>query len=244
MPRHSRRGSAARVFLLRTSAAAALVAATASAADAQVGYTPERSPYRDIEFHQELTGYTGYFVAGKDAAGVAPRSGPIVGARYEVRVGGPAQVYLRAARVFSDRQVIDPTKPAATRLLGTENVPLYVSDLGIALNLTGQKTLHGFVPVVTGGFGIVSDFSSKRDIGGFDFGTSFAFSFGAGIRYAPGGRFQVRADVNDYIYQVKFPDSYFTPASDNTVVLGANAGRSQYRHNAALTVGASYLFFR
>jgi hypothetical protein len=228
-----------RVVLL----AAALAAAAAPAA-AQVGFTPEKSPYRDLDYRQELTAYTGWFAASKDQAGVAPQSGPLVGARYEVRIGGPAQLMTRFARVFSERNVIDPTKPAATRSLGTESVPVYLADLGIALNLTGQKSVRGFVPVLTGGFGIASDFSSKADVGGYDFGTSFAFSYGAGIRYAPGGRFQLRVDVNDYVYQIKYPSSYFVPATDQTVVLGSKVAKSQYRHNAALTVGASYLFFR
>jgi Outer membrane protein beta-barrel domain len=238
-----RRAPLARLLVLASLAVGA-VAGTAAPAAAQVGFTPEKSPYRDLDYRQELTGFAGYYSASKDRAGVAPRSGPIVGARYEVRIGGPAQLYVRGARAFSERNVIDPTKPLATRSLGTQSTPIYLADLGISLNLTGQKSVHSFVPVLSGGFGVVSDFDSKRDVGGYDFGTSFAFSFGAGIRYAPGGRFQLRADVNDFIYQIQYPATYFVAASDQTSVLKASAGRSQYRHNAALTLGASYLFFR
>ncbi len=231
-------------MMLRLTLAAALVAGAASGAGAQVGYTPAASPYRDLEFRQEATVFSGYYAASRDRAGVAPRSGPMVGALYAIRVGGPAELFVRGARVFSDRQVINPAFPAASRVVGTETVPLYLADLGLALNLTGQKSLHHVVPVLTGGLGLVSDFSKKPDVGGFDFGTSFAFSFGAGIRYVPGGRFQVRADVNDYVYNIDFPGSYSTPASDKSVVLGPGQTGSQYRHNAAVTIGASYLFFR
>ena len=71
-------------FLFTAAAAAALLASTAGA---QVGYPPERSPYRDLEYRQELTLLTGYYAASADPAGVAPRSGPMLGLRYDVRVG-------------------------------------------------------------------------------------------------------------------------------------------------------------
>jgi len=128
--------------------------------------------------------------------------------------------------------------------VGSTSAPVYLADLGIAINLTGQKSVHHFVPVLNGGFGLVSGGSTKADVGGYRFGTSFAFSFGGGIRYAPGGHFQVRADVNDYIYQIQYPPSYFVPPTGGTAVLAADVAKSQYRHNAALTIGASYLFFR
>jgi hypothetical protein len=246
MPRTFRR--ALRVACTRPARYALLAAlaggAGAAPASAQVGFTPEKSPYRDLDFRQELTAFTGYYAASKDRAGVAPQSAPMVGLRYEVRIGGPAELVTRVSHVFSDRNVIDPTKPLATRSLGTESAALTIADLGIAVNLTGQKTYHRLIPVVNGGFGVISNLGSKRDVGGYGFGTSFAFSFGAGIRYAPGGQFQLRADVNDYIYQIQYPATYFVPASDQSAVLNADVGRSQYRHNAALTIGASYLFFR
>ena len=81
--------------------AAAAVALLASTAGAQVGYPPERSPYRDVEFRQELTLFSGYYAAGQDPAKVAPQSGPMLGLRYDVRVGGPASLTARVARVFS-----------------------------------------------------------------------------------------------------------------------------------------------
>ena len=228
----------------RVAVAVATLLAGASTAGAQVGYEPERSPFRDLEYRQELTGFVGWFNAGKDVAGVAPQSGPITGARYEVRVGGPAQFTVRAARVASERRVLDPSKPEAERLVGEESWPLYLADLSLSLNLTGQKSWNRLVPVINGGAGIVSDFKSGSDVGGFRFGTQFAFSFGAGVRYVPGGRFQARVDLSDHLYQVEYPESYRLPASDDTSVLRNTQALRNWKHNVALTVGASYLFFR
>src|SRR5687768_15732278 len=77
---------------------------------AQVGYPPHQSPYRDIRETQEVTLYTGYYRAKLDPARVVPRSGPMVGALYEWRMGGPANLTFDVARVESERKVLDPER--------------------------------------------------------------------------------------------------------------------------------------
>jgi hypothetical protein len=228
-----------RAFALASLALAAL----ASTASAQVGYPPDRSPFRDLEFKQEIGGFVGWFAAATDPAGVAPQGGLMVGARYDVRIGGPASFTARLSVVDSKRTVIDPTKPAATRVVGTSSAPLAMADAGITINLTGQKSYRRLVPVLNGGVGLVSDFKGA-DVGGYKFGTAFAFSFGGGLRYVPGGRLSLRADVGDSFYQLQYPDAYYVRASDSTAVVRSNQAKSFWKHNAAITVGASYLFFR
>ena len=230
--------------------AAALLGALPTSARSQVGYDPRESPFEDLDYRQELTAFGGYFAAATDVAGVAPQSGPAVGLRYELRIAGPAQLLARATRVSSERQLLDPAQPAGARGLGVRQQALYLADVGISLNLTGQKSYRNLVPVLNGGFGLVSDFQRRADAqtdsvrGGFKFGTPFAFSFGGGVRWTPGGRFQLRADVSDYLYQIKYPNAFYTPSSDGTTVLAPDVEQNQWKHNVALTLGASYLFFR
>lgn len=228
----------------KLSASLLFLALPARALFAQVGYEPARSPFTDLEFRQEITAFTGVFIGGAEPSGVAPRSGPMLGFRYETRVGGPAQFMARATRVFSERRIVDPKKPAATRYADLQSWPLYLADLGLAINLTGQKSIRHFVPVTTFGVGIASDFRSSSDVGGYRFGTTFAFSFGGGVRWTPGGPFQLRADFTDYLYQHTYPTTYYVRASDSTAVLRGNQAKSVWKHNVGLTVGASYLFFR
>lgn len=223
--------------------AALAVALLATSASAQVGHTPESSPYRDLEYRQEMTLFSGYYSPSKDPAGVAPQSGPLIGLRYDVRVGGPAYLTARVSRVFSQRTIIDPTKLPDQRTIGTESWPLYLSDVGISLNLTGQKSLHHLVPVLNGGIGIATDFKGA-DQGGYQVGTQFALTFGGGVKWVPsGGRLQLRADVTDHLFQIQYPTSYSTPpgANEPAVVSGAD---NVWKHNATFTLGASYLFFR
>ncbi len=227
------------------SALAFLVTAVPAAAQVDVGYPSPRSPFRDLEYRQEATLFGGYFVSGKDAAGVAPQSGPLAGIRYEVVVGGPAQFVARAARVMSERVALDPTQPQTTRNLGVHSAPLYLVDAGISLNLTGQRSFRGIVPVLYGGLGVASDAGKKVDTDPYRLGTTFALSFAGGLRFVPGGsRFQVRADVGTYMYQIKYPSAYYLPSPDNTAVLDDSQARNFWKSNPTFTIGVSYLLFR
>lgn len=221
----------------------ALSLVVATGASAQVGHLPQNSPYVDLENSQELTVFGGHFNAGKDALGAAPQPGSMLGLRYEIHVGGPAALMVRWAHVNTERNTFDPTKTAASAALGRKNVALNLFDLNLVLNLTGQKSFHRIVPVVNVGAGIAScGCTVKPDP--YTFGTPFAFSFGGGLRYVPGGRFQLRADWNDYLYQLKYPTAYFVNPLNGTALATARQSRSFWKNNPAITFGASYLFFR
>jgi hypothetical protein len=223
--------------------AAAIVAAPGAAA--QVGHTPEASPYVDLVYRHDVTTFTGYFNTRRDPAGVAPRSGPLAGLRYALHLSGPASFTARVAYALSERTVLDPLEPAQTRVvLPAANVPLLMADAGVALSLTGFKSWNRLVPEVHGGLGFVSDFRTEGDVGGFSFGTRFALTLGAGVRYVPGGRFQLRVDVADNLYRIAYPDSYYRIASDQTAILNADQAKSLWTHNPSITLGVSYLFWR
>ena len=229
---------------MKHSLSALALVVVATTAEAQVGHLPQNSPFRDVETRQELTFFGGTFNAGGDPAGVAPRSGPMYGLRYEIHVGGPAFLMARWSHVNSERFPIDPTKVGAAMQLGKKSVPLNLYDVNLAINLTGEKSFHHIIPVINLGAGIASC-SCTVDKDPYTFGTPFAFSFGGGLRYVPGGRFQIRADWNDYLYQIKYPDQYYiVPTGATAAAVGPRQSRSFWKNNGALTVGASFLFFR
>lgn len=221
---------------------------TAGAALAQgvdVGSPPLGSPFRDLEYKHEATLFGGYYMAAKDPAGVAPQSAPMMGIHYEIVVGGPAEFVFRLARVNSKRDVINPLNPRATRNLGLQTWPLYLTDLGFALNLTGQRSWHAIVPVIYTGVGLATDLDKKVDDDPFNIGTTFAFSLAGGLRFVPAGsKFQIRADASTYWYQIKYPTTYYAVTSDNTTVLDNKQAKNFWKRNLGLTLGASYLLFR
>ncbi len=222
--------------------AMALVVA-ATTAEAQVGHLPQTSPYRDVETSQEVTFFGGHYSAGKDALNIAPSGGPMFGLRYEKHVGGPAFLMVRWSHVNSERFAIDPTKTGVAAQLGKRNVALNLYDVNLALNVTGQKSFHRIVPVVNLGAGIATC-GCNVEPDPYSFGTPFAFSFGGGLRYVPGGRFQLRADWNNYLYQLKYPAEYYLNPTGTGAAVPSSQSRSFWKNNRALTVGASLLFFR
>ena len=221
---------------------AALALLVASPAFAQVGHDPDESPYKDLEYRQELTPYGGYLRARKDPAGVLPQSGSLAGVRYEVYLAGPVSFTADLSALFSDRTVVDPTKPANQRVVGTETAPVYALDAGLSLALTGRKSWHGIVPLIRAGGGVASS-PATDDASGYKFGTPFAITFGGGLKFVPGSRVQFRADYGERLFKQKYPDSFFAPASDNTALL-KDSKRSFWTHHSLLTLGVSVLFDR
>lgn len=228
----------------RTALVAALLLGASAAGAQQVGYVPAQSPYLDLDYHQDVSAIVGWYHAKRDPLGIAPQSGMLNGIMYEWRAGGPAYLTGEISRIDSKRLVINPKNPPATRTVGTRSDPLYDVDLSLAVALTGFRTWHHLQPLAKAGLGMISDFKGA-DVGGYDFGTRFAFSWGGGVRWIPAGRWAVRADVNNRLYTIGYPESYYQPpAGGGASVLTPAQSRSLWTNNTALTIGISYQYSR
>lgn len=234
-----------KLFLALSVAAIATAPMVPAAAHAQVvvGHTPEKSPYHDIDAVQRFTFFGGYFQTQGDGLNTTPQSGPAFGVRYDLPVAGPADFFVRVERVNSKRESFDPTLPADTRALGTENIAMYVADLGFGLNLTGRRTWHGIIPTVDFGLGIANAAASSSD-DPYDFGTQFAFTVGLGLRYNPSNSYEIRLDATPTFYQNHYPAAYFTAPSGTTPLLSNTDARSGYQHSISYTAGLSIPIFR
>ena len=187
---------------MKLSSISALLLLAAAPAAAQVGHPPSESPYHDIPFKQEITVYGGDYQGAIGRGGVGPTGGPVIGARYSIRLGGPVEATAHVARVATSRMVKDPLKVGNERLVGEESFGLYMADVGFALNLTGQKSYHRFVPVVGAGLGVVSG-SGSPDVGGFKVGTPFALNFRAALRFIPKGNISARLELSDNMFRTR-----------------------------------------
>jgi hypothetical protein len=137
---------------------------------------------------------------------------------------------------------VDPSLSDATRELGTKNRPLVFANFGLGMSLTGGKSWHHIVPEVSSGLGVATDFVGKVDDGRFKFGTRFAFTWGAGIRWVPGGRWSVRGDINNRLYSLGYPTAFFSAPSGGTPLLNSSQPRSFWLNNPAITLGISRLY--
>jgi hypothetical protein len=224
--------------------AVTLAATCAPGASAQVGSRPERSPYRDLEYTQEWTWFAGYYNAKEDPERVAPQSGTMFGARWDLRLGGPAYLTTRMAGAALNRRIIDPTQPIEERFVGEETVPLLFTDVGFSFSLTGFKTWRHLVPNIATGVGTTADLRGRTDVAKFRFGAPFTFTYGAGVKWVPGGKWQVRADWSNYLLRIHYPQSYYLRTGSDDPVRLPNEPRSLWRRNVAYQVGLSYLFHR
>ncbi|MEP7066743.1 MAG: hypothetical protein ABI889_11960 [Gemmatimonadota bacterium] len=228
---------------MKLALAAALLCLGTLPLAAQVGNPPDKSPYQDFTYRQDFTVFGGYFTGNKGSANVGPKSSPIIGVRYGLHIGGPAELSIRVARASSSRNVLDPTKVGDARNLGTESDPLWIADAGINVALTGQKSFHHVVPQF--GFGVgVSKSGTSQDVGGYSFGTGFAIHFGGGLKFVTHGPWGARLDLTDYFWQLSYPSSYFLAPTGGTSVLPLGAAQNEWKQNATVTFGLSYTFSR
>lgn len=228
-------------FSLRV--AAATLALFPAVAVAQVGHAPTKSPYEDYAVFQTLSVSAGQLLLGKDPAGVAPKNGLLGAVRYDVRIGGPASLFARYMIAPSERNVLKPTNPRATRVIGTPSVTTHVFDGGINFDLTGKKTYHRFLPSIFAGAGMASDFAAA-DSGQYVFGSNFSFTYGGVLRYVPRHGPQLRLELSNVFWKYQYPDNYYVKASDTTSVLTLTRQRSAWRPNKAITLGVTVPIFR
>ncbi len=212
-------------------------------ASAQVGHLPANSPFEDVKLGQNLSIMGGWMAMKRDPADVAPKSSLAAAVRYDIAVGGPASLYVRYLAAPSERKLLVPTNPRATRVISTPGVTTHQLDGGLDLSLTGKKTWHRLIPSLVGGAGIVSDFAAA-DTGSYQFGTKFSFSYGLGLRYLPRKGPMIRVDLTNFLWQYDFPDRYFVRASDTTSVLTDTRNRSAWRGARSVTVGVTLPLFR
>ena len=218
-------------------------------AQAQVGHPPDKSPYRDIDRHSDIYLLTGYWSSARDYAGVGPHSGPLLGVRYDLLLANtPLFFVARATHVFTDRTLLNPFLPTAERTTSFPSNPvpasINIADIGLGAQLTGQKTFHGFIPVINIGAGAVSDLGGSGGPGHYHLGTQPAATWGGGLRWVPGGRLTLRADASVYLYPHRYPSTYKTITGDGTSVIPPSHSLVAWRNNGAFTFGAWYAFFR
>jgi hypothetical protein len=204
---------------------------------AQVGSTPDRSPFRDVEKRQEVTLLVGPSMGGKDRAGAAPRGGVGFGARYDIRLGGSPLAFTGIVMQQSaSRDVLQPGLAGASRIGRTVSQPLYFVDGALSLLLTGGKSWHGLVPSISLGGGLLTS-RSVADSSRFRLGSRFTLLGGLGLEYAPvRSRWTVRADLTNRFYSVPYPVTFTdsTPGVPRIVPLGTT---KDWTRNSMLTIG-------
>ena len=208
---------------------------------AQVGHDPSTSPYEDLRGRQAATIGIGTIAPGRDPAGVAARSGLMLTGRYDLQLTRPLWFFTRIGVAPSlERPIKDPLFSDAQRDAGTERHPLVLTEVGLNMNLTGNKSWRRIVPQVHGAIGFVTDGNTKFDLGGYKFGSAFTISYGLGARVTTGQAWELHADLTRVHWKYSYPDAY--GAGSDPLVSRGRLG--PWVGNAVMQIGVSRFFFR
>ncbi len=225
--------------------AIALLAPSAPSLAAQVGHTPETSPYQDLRGKQALTLTTGMIAPGGDPAGVGPRSGAQVSLRYELFLTGP--LWFQARTTYAprlERTYKDPLVSGAARDVGTSVRPYAALETGFGMNLTGNKSWRGIVPQVHGAFGWATGGTTQADLGGYTFGNKFTVSYGLGLRIPTGNRWEISADATHLFWKYSYPLDYGPNGTAGANAILPSGTLSPWKGNLLINIGMSRFFFR
>jgi hypothetical protein len=191
----------------------------AGTADAQVGYPPADSPFRDIDKKWSLTALYGQSYGDGGKLGVGPHDGTTYGGRLELVLGAPLAVALTGSWGQFIRDIlvpVDSVTPPDHRQIDQD---LLMIEAAIQLNLTGRKTWHRLAPFLALSAGWVQGSETanalKADVSGYQFGSQFYWSPSAGTRLFLTRQLFLRADARYVSWKLSYPHSNADLIPDN-----------------------------
>jgi hypothetical protein len=206
-----------------------------------------RSPYRFIDTSQFGGISTGQVFAAPGRLHTGPDDGPMIMARWGLRVSGPfavgAQVgYMPSTRIVRDTVFVTPD--SVYRALGEADINVLTVLGNLRFNVTGSRTWNNLQPFALFGAGAAMDLAgtSPADTlvqpvdARFDFGTSFAGQVGAGVEWFPSARFSARIDAHNVLWKLKVPEAF------GRTERGENFPSSEWEQNFVLSAGLSFHF--
>jgi hypothetical protein len=178
------------------------------AALAQVGHSPESSPFRDIPKGHTITAAGGYLSGEGGRFGIGPHNGAVFGVRYDIRSASALQLGLGIGRGNLERFVVDPFVALANRRTGPVKQGVTFAELIIQLNVTGGKTWRRLAPFVAASGGIAFGADTPTDTSGFEFGRKVYLAPSAGIRVFFTDRIHLRAEARATFWKLNYPTTF------------------------------------
>jgi hypothetical protein len=223
---------------MRHALALLLLLVAARPAHAQVGYPPDKSPYRDIPKKMSLTALFGYVGGTGGKLGLGPHDGPAFGGRFGIGVSGPLEISfavqyaeLVGARVFRDSD-------GKLAVSGKLPSPVWMFETDVQYTITGGKTWHGLAPYIGGGIGYAWRSSATEGPDAYDFGGRFYWAPFAGTRFFVNPRSFIRAEIRGAFWRLAYPPPYY---EDITGIIQSFA-INNYLSNVWYQVGFGYSF--
>ena len=203
------------------------------------------SPFAFVEYSKEWAVFLGKSDINPGLLGLGPQSGTMGGGRYSAAFGGAMSVDVAGTLFASRRDVLDVSRPEDDRVLGSNDIDIFLLDVRLRLNLTGARTWHGLQPFIVFGGGLALPFSVNRDIEivafmpgneWYSFGTRFTGSFAAGTSFHVSSKLSIRLDGVMNLWKITTPIGWLTTDADP---LGENP-QGEWVSAKSITLGASW----
>ncbi len=230
--------------LSRTAAfiALALPVLAARPAAAQVIH----SPIRYVEQSQGLEPFAGYVftdpnlqLTDSTSADIGPKSAPIFGLRYTLRVSGPLSLRASVGYIPSKREVFfaeavnDSTEIRPIDTGREVSTGIALIEAGFLFHLTGPRTVHGLAPYVGVNAGyaraVTGSDPQEEDIPAperYDFGPAFAVGLSGGTDLFLTRRVALRLELNGRLWRETAPEG-FRSAAQGKISEWNNASSAQ-----------------
>jgi hypothetical protein len=227
-----------------------LAALVLGAATAEAQSIP--SPIRYLDESHGLGVFAGYLrpnphvhVNDSTTLEIGPQAAPIVGARYQLRFGGPLAGHVAAAYTPAQRNQwimgvgTDTTavEPVDTGEQVAAN--LILVDAGLHFGFTGQRAWHGLAPYAQLLGGLVVNLSGASDVElrvpvneRFELGPSFALGAAIGTDIYPTDRLSLRVELSNRLWRMTMPAGF----------TDRGTRRSEWNSAQGVTVGAAFHF--
>ncbi|HXE56672.1 MAG TPA: hypothetical protein VNK43_01615 [Gemmatimonadales bacterium] len=192
-----------------------LTLAGAAPAAAQVGYPPDKSPFRDIRHKQSVTFIIGDFGGDGGRLGIGPHDGAAYGVRYDYRLSNSIQFAGSVSRAELERLVAHPDAPVAEQRTGPVGQTVTFAEVSLQLNLTGAKTWRRLAPYVGVGGGLAFGSSTPADTTAYEFGNKLYVAPNLGVRVFLTDQLHLRAEARQVFWKLSYPASFADEPSED-----------------------------
>jgi hypothetical protein len=214
-----------------------------AAAAGQVGHDPAHSPYRPIAVRTGITLVGGYLGGSGGKVDVGPTDGYLAGVRFDMRLTGPTDLTIGVTWNNLQRMVPHPAAPPDEQLTGPVHQPVLITEGGISILLTGDKTWNGLAPYLGATIGLGFGGSVPEDSTEFGFRAKFMSGPHLGLRFYVSQAVFLRAEGRLLFWQLKYPTSFFvTPEGGEPLIDPLVNSDHEWTEHLSLQIGLGVAF--
>jgi opacity protein-like surface antigen len=176
------------------------------------------TPYRWIDRSLRVGLYGSYIATDPGGLDQGPRSSPLFGSRFRVRLSSPLSFEVNVGYASTERDVVYPLAEGGPAVVDRVGLDYLLLEGYLQLALTGARSLHRLQPyLLLGGgvlLGINEEISEEYETGTdgqfrFELGTRPSIAIGGGVEWDISDRIGLALEIRDHLWRIQTPDAWF-----------------------------------